>query len=139
MDPSGHFIVDDVNGIDLSKLTIRSRVDQLTISRSSSAPPVVPEEEFQGLESISPQDPRLDINYYNYYYSQRPLDPRLPPPLITPYQAYYKNNNQQQQQQQHSFVDQDSHQHQYLPPQQQQQQQHSHPVHQQQQQQQPPQ
>jgi hypothetical protein len=32
-------------------------------------------------EIISPKDPRLDPNYYAYYYSQRPLDHRLPPPL----------------------------------------------------------
>jgi hypothetical protein len=32
-------------------------------------------------ERISPKDPRLDPNYYAYYYSQRPLDHRLPPPL----------------------------------------------------------
>src|SRR4051812_27799612 len=36
-------------------------------------------------ETISPADPRLDPGYYAYYYSQRPLDPRLPPPLIAPY------------------------------------------------------
>ncbi len=30
-------------------------------------------------------DPRLDPAYYVYYYSQRPLDPRLPPPLNPPY------------------------------------------------------
>jgi len=54
--------------------------------RSSSAPPVLPDNEFKVTtvtgESISPQDPRLDPAYYTYYYSQRPLDPRLPPPLI---------------------------------------------------------
>jgi hypothetical protein len=35
-------------------------------------------------EGISPQDPRLDPNYYAYYYSQRPPNPRLPPPLFNP-------------------------------------------------------
>ena len=35
-------------------------------------------------EGISPSDPRLDPNYYAYYYSQRPLNPRLPPPLFNP-------------------------------------------------------
>lgn len=36
-------------------------------------------------ESINPQDPRLDPNYYTYYYSHRNLDPRLPPPLVSPF------------------------------------------------------
>jgi len=58
--------------------------------RSSSAPPVLPDNEFKtaspvNAETINPQDPRLDPAYYTYYYSQRPLDPRLPPPLIGPY------------------------------------------------------
>ena len=29
-----------------------------------------------------PDDPRLSHEYYAYYYQQRPLDPRLPPPLF---------------------------------------------------------
>lgn len=33
-------------------------------------------------ESVQPDDPRLSPAYYAYYYSQRPLDPRLPPPLF---------------------------------------------------------
>lgn len=33
-------------------------------------------------ELVSPDDPRLSAQYYAYYYSQRPLDPRLPPPLF---------------------------------------------------------
>lgn len=37
----------------------------------------------EGLEGISPHDPRLDPAYYAYYYSQRPLDPRLPPPIMS--------------------------------------------------------
>ena len=45
---------------------------------------------------ISPQDPRLDPAYYAYYYSQRPLDPRLPPPLLSwhqwPHYAYLQQN-----------------------------------------------
>jgi hypothetical protein len=40
------------------------------------------------LENLSPGDPRLDPGYYTYYYSQRPLDPRLPPPLILPWTRY---------------------------------------------------
>lgn len=75
-----------------------------TINRSSSAPPsILPDEIIEkvtvGNETINPQDPRLDPNYYAYYYSQRPLDPRLPPPLPpsswnwAQYQAYLKHNN----------------------------------------------
>ena len=33
-------------------------------------------------ESIRPDDQRLSQEYYHYYFSQKPLDPRLPPPLI---------------------------------------------------------
>ena len=33
-------------------------------------------------EVISRDDPRLTPAYYAYYHSQRPLDPRLPPPLF---------------------------------------------------------
>eukprot|EP01119_Soliformovum_irregulare_P003593 TRINITY_DN1429_c0_g1_i1.p1 TRINITY_DN1429_c0_g1~~TRINITY_DN1429_c0_g1_i1.p1 ORF type:complete len:819 (+),score=254.62 TRINITY_DN1429_c0_g1_i1:2889-5345(+) len=62
----------------------------LAAIRSSSAPPVMRENDLKFFttvtgETISPQDPRLDPAYYTYYYSQRPLDPRLPPPLIAPY------------------------------------------------------
>eukprot|EP01114_Cavostelium_apophysatum_P015790 TRINITY_DN437_c0_g1_i1.p1 TRINITY_DN437_c0_g1~~TRINITY_DN437_c0_g1_i1.p1 ORF type:complete len:807 (-),score=226.65 TRINITY_DN437_c0_g1_i1:175-2595(-) len=58
--------------------------------RSSSAPPILPEnsQDYKTSvqpEGISPQDPRLDPAYYAYYYSRRPLDPRLPPPLISPF------------------------------------------------------
>ncbi|EGG14556.1 hypothetical protein DFA_12332 [Cavenderia fasciculata] len=78
-------------------------------------------------EAISPQDPRLDIHYFNYYYSQRPLDPRLPPPLISPYQAALYNKKQQQfQQYQHQDInayEQDQQNQLPLPPHQQQQQQ----------------
>lgn len=67
--------------------------------RSSSAPPIMPETVVSNKrlsvkslssvsgENISPQDPRLDPAYFTYYYSQRPLDPRLPPPLIGPHTA----------------------------------------------------
>lgn len=34
-------------------------------------------------EPLNPQDIRLHPDYFAYYYSQRPLDPRLPPPLIS--------------------------------------------------------
>ena len=33
-------------------------------------------------ETVSANDPRLSPEYYAYYYLQRPLDPRLPPPLF---------------------------------------------------------
>eukprot|EP01087_Luapelamoeba_hula_P002898 TRINITY_DN1270_c0_g2_i3.p1 TRINITY_DN1270_c0_g2~~TRINITY_DN1270_c0_g2_i3.p1 ORF type:complete len:990 (-),score=152.68 TRINITY_DN1270_c0_g2_i3:865-3834(-) len=40
-------------------------------------------------DNVSPgQDFRYDPGYYAYYYSQRPLDPRLPPPLFTPWSRY---------------------------------------------------
>lgn len=35
-----------------------------------------------GGEKIAPDDYRLSPTYYAYYYSQRPLDPRLPKPLF---------------------------------------------------------
>jgi hypothetical protein len=38
---------------------------------------------------ISPNDIRLSPEYFYYYYSQRPLDPRLPPPLISWEQTFY--------------------------------------------------
>lgn len=40
------------------------------------------------LDNISPDDPRLSPGYYAYYYSQRRLDPRLPPPLVVPWSGY---------------------------------------------------
>jgi hypothetical protein len=33
-------------------------------------------------ETIRPDDQRLSAEYYHYYFSQKPLDPRLPPPLV---------------------------------------------------------
>jgi hypothetical protein len=33
-------------------------------------------------QPVGPDDPRLSPEYYAYYYQQRPLDPRLPPPLF---------------------------------------------------------
>jgi len=67
------------------------QLKQLASVRSSSAPPIMPNDFTKvapTTESISPQDPRLDPAYYAYYYAQRPLDPRLPPPLISPYTHY---------------------------------------------------
>jgi hypothetical protein len=69
-----------------STLTEQAKIDLINL-RSSSAPPVLRENLITTVtgETISPSDPRLDPAYYAYYYSQRPLDPRLPPPLIAPY------------------------------------------------------
>jgi len=70
------------------------QLKQLASVRSTSAPPVMPNDFIKtasspvNTEAISPQDPRLDPAYYAYYYSQRPLDPRLPPPRISPYTHY---------------------------------------------------
>lgn len=54
-------------------------------ARSTSAPPqlsIVEQPTYVNGEAISPEDPRLSPAYYAYYYSQRPIDPRLPPPLV---------------------------------------------------------
>lgn len=71
-----------------------------SISRSSSAPPsIIPDDESAIPEIISPKDIRLDPNYYAFYYSQRPLDPRLPPPLPqgvwNSWTQYYRSLNAQ--------------------------------------------
>eukprot|EP01112_Ceratiomyxa_fruticulosa_P018700 TRINITY_DN6024_c0_g2_i3.p1 TRINITY_DN6024_c0_g2~~TRINITY_DN6024_c0_g2_i3.p1 ORF type:complete len:1006 (-),score=246.37 TRINITY_DN6024_c0_g2_i3:591-3608(-) len=64
-------------------------VTSASINRSSSAPPsIIPGdidlgESTSTPEPINPQDPRLDPSYFAYYYSQRPLDPRLAPPLLS--------------------------------------------------------
>lgn len=34
-------------------------------------------------ENVRLDDQRWTLEYYNYYFSQKPLDPRLPPPLIS--------------------------------------------------------
>eukprot|EP00005_Dracoamoeba_jomungandri_P000822 CAMPEP_0174250706 /NCGR_PEP_ID=MMETSP0439-20130205/793_1 /TAXON_ID=0 /ORGANISM="Stereomyxa ramosa, Strain Chinc5" /LENGTH=861 /DNA_ID=CAMNT_0015330845 /DNA_START=106 /DNA_END=2691 /DNA_ORIENTATION=- len=69
---------------------------ELALQRPSSAPAIMPDSRLplhvaspSELEEINPQDPRLDPQYYEYYYSQRPLDPRLPPPLILPWNRSY--------------------------------------------------
>eukprot|EP00808_Paulinella_micropora_P019768 g28908.t1 len=41
--------------------------------------------------TISEDDPRLSPEYYTYYYQQRPLDPRLPPPLFNWSSWHYAN------------------------------------------------
>ena len=38
-------------------------------------------EMLEDIRDISPHDPRLDPGYYQFYYSHRPLDHRLPPPF----------------------------------------------------------
>lgn len=86
----GNILVDEMDahsGNSQDRSTIEEEAKEWANIRSSSAPPVLRENflsAFSG-EEISPQDPRLDPAYYTYYYSQRPLDPRLPPPLIAPY------------------------------------------------------
>ena len=55
-------------------------------------------------DNISPQDPRLDPGYYAYYYSRRPLDPRLPPPLILPW-SRMANNFENEAVDEQDFVD----------------------------------
>jgi len=55
-------------------------------------------------DNISPQDPRLDPGYYAYYYSRRPLDPRLPPPLILPW-SRMGNNFENEAVDEQDFVD----------------------------------
>mmetsp|Transcript_30988 Transcript_30988/g.75567 ORF Transcript_30988/g.75567 Transcript_30988/m.75567 type:complete len:941 (-) Transcript_30988:317-3139(-) len=62
------------------------------IDRSISAPPQISariQEAEDGKfvdsrsgEKINPKDVRLNPEYSEYYYSQRPIDPRLPPPLL---------------------------------------------------------
>jgi len=78
---------------------MEAKGSELAAQRSSSAPPtstsgVLPPQMAaipSDFENISPQDPRLDPGYYAYYYSRRPLDPRLPPPLILPWSRYTNN------------------------------------------------
>eukprot|EP01083_Nonionella_stella_P014557 40873_1 len=80
----------------LKKAVHRFALNDDPITRSTSAPPVsdVPPCDqssladldaesftYQG-EKVRPGDPRLSPAYYAYYYSQRPLDPRLPRPLF---------------------------------------------------------
>lgn len=101
----GNILAEEVedSGLGYKKIVEAKQKLAASINRSSSAPPVVPDEVQEKIpmssipEGISPQDPRLDPNYYAYYYSQRPLDPRLPPPLPPSsfswqqYQAYLKH------------------------------------------------
>ena len=44
-------------------------------------------------ETVAANDPRLSPEYYAYYYLQRPLDPRLPPPLFNWSNWHYANAN----------------------------------------------
>ena len=44
-------------------------------------------------ETVAANDPRLSPEYYAYYYLQRPLDPRLPPPLFNWSNWHYANSN----------------------------------------------
>eukprot|EP00698_Gefionella_okellyi_P002291 TRINITY_DN120_c0_g1_i1.p1 TRINITY_DN120_c0_g1~~TRINITY_DN120_c0_g1_i1.p1 ORF type:complete len:716 (-),score=176.46 TRINITY_DN120_c0_g1_i1:77-2224(-) len=56
--------------------------------RSTSAPPVLPIAA-PAPEVLDPTDPRLNPAYVQYYYQQRALNPRLPPPV-----ALYPNPQQ---------------------------------------------
>eukprot|EP00743_Colponemidia_sp_Colp-15_P003429 GILK01003703.1.p1 GENE.GILK01003703.1~~GILK01003703.1.p1 ORF type:complete len:886 (-),score=146.11 GILK01003703.1:435-3092(-) len=73
---------DGVNSV--SGALLLDKYERARLQRSTSAPPSVTDDlsKYPWLDNISPNDPRLDPNYYAYYYSQRPLDPRLPPPLF---------------------------------------------------------
>ena len=51
-------------------------------------------------ETVSANDPRLSPEYYAYYYLQRPLDPRLPPPLVNWSSWHYSQPNSASLQQQ---------------------------------------
>jgi hypothetical protein len=54
--------------------------EEFGLFRSGSAPPDV-----QPMNSFSDEmksDYRYDPAYYNYYYSQRLVNPRLPPPIV---------------------------------------------------------
>eukprot|EP00761_Pharyngomonas_kirbyi_P013593 gb/GECH01013622.1/.p1 GENE.gb/GECH01013622.1/~~gb/GECH01013622.1/.p1 ORF type:complete len:453 (+),score=122.95 gb/GECH01013622.1/:1-1359(+) len=50
--------------------------------RSNSAPPVDNYGATPHVEEGDPESYRYDLKYAEYYYSQKPLDPRLPPPLV---------------------------------------------------------
>jgi len=53
------------------------------VARSTSAPPQLSSQlESLGESAVDENDPRLSPEYFAYYYAQRPLDPRLPPPLF---------------------------------------------------------
>jgi len=91
---------------------LRARMGDI---RSSSAPPnLALQEQIQNqlshaeymemLEGISPEDPRLDPNYYAYYYSHRPLDPRLPPPIFSwqAWSEHFHNLNHQRERELHN-------------------------------------
>jgi len=54
----------------------------MDLTRPTSAPPAFLGEDAQVPDDIAPDDLRLSPAYYKFYYSQRPLDPRLPPPLV---------------------------------------------------------
>eukprot|EP00727_Mastigamoeba_balamuthi_P012133 m51a1_g7542 putative maternal protein pumilio (845) ;mRNA; r:70110-73424 len=59
---------------------------ELSLQRSCSAPPtIVPDQKPVTPDptwDLNNQDFRLDPKYHKYYYSQKPLDPRLPPPIF---------------------------------------------------------
>jgi len=83
------------------------------IARPSSAPPSIVDQDQAGWMNAeasdfsevteSDTDIRLDPNYYAYYYSRRPIDHRLPPPLFPgpqqPPTAHHTNNTDSTQMQ----------------------------------------
>lgn len=68
------------------------------MARSTSAPPQLgirqDEAPFPptGNPDSSKEDYRLTPEYYAYYYRQRPIDPRLPPPLVNWSSWHFANN-----------------------------------------------
>ena len=74
-----HFLGEIFSDIDSSSIEHKGGF------RSSSAPPVTPveSEDFleEGLEFDESQKFRKNPEYFAYYHSQRPIDPRLPPPI----------------------------------------------------------
>lgn len=122
----GNILHDDMEGSHsiITRGGSHLELSKLASMRSTSAPPVVPKTDFSIIsplmgEKISPQDPRLDPAYYTYYYSQRPLDPRLPPPLITPYPGtaypYYVSQEQEHRDLNHEYEDLDDDQKESIP------------------------
>jgi hypothetical protein len=99
----GNTKVKNNNRMVVNKDQIDSNTIGATIHRSTSAPPAIIRHNAAALfntstsnnnnnsevrpitingETVMSDDPRLTLEYYNYYYSQKPLDPRLPVPLV---------------------------------------------------------
>jgi hypothetical protein len=67
-----------------NKLLLVDRKSELAKFRSSSAPPEM-DSEFEPTTPLNNEKDlfRTDPAYYQFYYSQRLLNPRLPPPIVT--------------------------------------------------------